>query len=358
MRRMSGVVILSAMAGLVMHASGTQILWDGGTDLLFSTAENWAGGVVPGASDEAKNRVGMADLIVIDSDRTIDKLTGGSRSGGGYKIETGTLTVKTTYADGNTARANCLTVIDGGTLNAQGVSKIGLGGDDDTGSSTVQLKSGAFNSAGTVTLGHESTGILEISGGTATFNSRLWLGGDGGTDTRNGNGVLTLSGDGALNVLSDDVVVGKRLGEGTFTMDDSASAVFLNLAIGDVSVAGQEGTGAMSLLGGTLNVTGELAVDNGSVLIDAGTLVWDGDHVSDFSALVAEGNISWSSGQSMLYDTWDASWVDGESILYAYQDAIETGGDTIIWATTIPEPTTLGFIAAAGLILIISRRII
>jgi len=356
MKKLLGVVIVLAMTGLVMHATATQILWNGGTDLQFSTAANWVGGAVPRSLDEAKTKTAMADLIVIDSDQTITKLTGGSRNGGGYKIDSGTLTVSSVYADGNTANANCLTVINGGTFDVQGVSKIGLGGDTDAGTSTVQLKSGAFNSAGAVTLGHESNGNLEISGGTATFSSYLWLGGDGGTDTRNGNGVLSLSGDGALNVLSSDVVVGKRLGEGMFTMADSSSAVFFNLAIGDVSVVGQEGTGAMNLLGGTLNVTGNFAVDNGSVLIDSGTLVWDGDHVADFSTLVAAGDISCANGQAMLYDTWDASWVDGESTLYAYEDAIETGGDTIIWASPVPEPTTMGLFVVSGLILAIHRR--
>jgi len=329
MRKLSGVVILWAMAGLVMHATATQILWDGGTDLLFSTAANWAGGVVPGALDEAKTRTGMTDLIVIDSDQTITKFTGGSRNGGGYEMDSGTLTVSSIYADGNTANANCLTVIDGGTFDVQGVSKIGLGGDVDAGTSTVQLKSGAFNSAGAVTLGHESHGNLEISGGTATFSSYLWLGGDGGTDTRNGNGVLSLSGDGTLSVLSGDTVVGKRLGEGTFTMDDSSSAVFLNLEIGDLSVVGQEGTGALNLLGGTLNVTGDFTVDNGSVLIDAGTLVWDGDHVADFSALVALGDISWTNGQAMLSETYAASWTNDTGVLYADYDTLNTGKTTV-----------------------------
>jgi len=352
MRKLLGGVIVLAMTGLVMHATATQILWDGGTNLLFSTATNWAGGVVPGPLDEAKTRTGMADLIVIDSDQTIIKLTGGSRSGGGYEIDSGTLTILSIYADGNTARANCLTVIDGGTFNAQGVSKIGLGGTDDTGTSTVQLKSGAFNSAGTVTLGHESNGNLEISGGTATFSSYLWLGGDGGTDTRNGNGVLSLSGDGALNVLSKSVVVGKRLGEGTFTMADSSSATVLNLEIGDVSIVDQEGTGALNLLGGTLNVTGDFAVDNGSVVIDAGTLVWDGDHVADFSTLVAEGNISWTNGQEMLSETYAASWTNDTGVLYADYDTLNAG-KTTAWvlstgATTNP-PVEIGSISLAML---------
>ncbi|VGO20823.1 autotransporter outer membrane beta-barrel domain-containing protein [Pontiella sulfatireligans] len=335
MRRFSGVIIASAMAGLAMHAAATQIMWNGGTDLLFSTGANWEGGVVPGASDEAKGRVGLADLIVIDSDQTITKLTGGSRSGGGYKIENGTLNVTGLYVDGNTAGADCLTVIDGGTLNVSGISRMGLGGDNDTGTTTVQLKSGVFNSADAVTVGQESTGNLEISGGTATFSgSYLWLGGDSGTtDARNGNGVLTLSGDGALNVLSGNVIVGKRLGEGTFTMNDSASAVFMNLAIGDVSFVGQEGTGAMSLLGGTLNVKSDFAVDNGSVLIDAGTLVWDGEHVADFSALVAAGDISWTNGQSMLSDSYAASWTNNAAVLFVDYDHLNAG-KTTVWVSS------------------------
>ncbi|VGO20869.1 hypothetical protein [Pontiella sulfatireligans] len=350
MRRLLGVVIVSAMAGLAMHATAAQILWDGGTDLLFSTAENWVGGVVPATLDEAKTKTGMTDLIIIDSDQTVMKLTGGSRNGGGYQIDAGTLNVLTIYAEGNTARANCLTVIDGGTLNAQGVSKIGMGGDDDTGTSTIQLKSGAFNSADVVTLGHESTGILEISGGTATFNSRLWMGGDGGTDTRNGNGILTLTGDGVLNVQSNDVVVGKRLGEGTITMADSASAVFKNLEIGDVSVVGQEGSGAMNLLGGTLNVMEDFAIDNGSVLIDAGTFVWDGDHVADFSALVAAGDISWTNGQEMLSETYAASWTNDTGVLFADYDNLNVG-KTTVWVSSTATTNTPVEIGSISLVL-------
>jgi hypothetical protein len=178
---MSGKILKIFVLLMVMSLMGISeaavVSWNGSTDSLWSTPNNWGGGSIPTSADTASigmvpgpvvaNEGVVADIIWVGSGRSAADLT-----------------------------------VDGGTLTTNKWVIVGI----NTGSNgTINMKSGSFTINSTLLLGdrEEGTGHVNLDGGILTVNNlEMRRGPDtvgtldvqAGTLIVNGNAVSTIRG--------------------------------------------------------------------------------------------------------------------------------------------------------------------
>lgn len=199
----------------------------------------------------------------------------------------------------------------GGILTANGDSTIGNNGATATGTMIIDA-GGTVNANGSwlgMGNGTSNTGVLTINGGTMNVAGHLWAaGGVGSTATININGGLLDVGD-AFELGGADF---NLRGTATLTVDNG----------GTLDLAWLHGTGAIQD-GSVLNING------------TGQMVIANNYVDIVNAYFTAGKIA--------------------SDLGAIQATFADGKTTVI---AIPEPATLGMVAAfGGAILFIRRRL-
>ena len=151
-----------------------------------------------------------------------------------------------------TSAHNAPTVIGRASMNADPASI----------SAAVYQSSGGATLNGLTTVGNAgtATSLYDINGGTLAANAGLQVG-------YHGNGYLNIHGSGVVNVTSGGLVIGQDA--------SLATSGRVNLSAGTLSVTGSitfgstlnKGIGTLSRTGGTMTVTGDLAIDGNATLI-------------------------------------------------------------------------------------------
>ncbi|VGO19235.1 PEP-CTERM sorting domain-containing protein [Pontiella sulfatireligans] len=385
MNKITGAVLAIAVLGLA-DTSVANVDWAAGATGNWTNGANWVGGSIPAAGDLVEFNGGNA-VATIDSDvGTFAKTQTGDVAGSG----TDTINVATGGSIGfsqlrlaNAASTTSILNIDGGAVSyASGNAAIGY-----SGTGIINLDSGSFTSSIDLDLGRNSgsRGELNMSGGNMSVAADFMIASFSAPDNSGhfgitagtaiiggdlsvgmyGTGTAVLSGG---SVTADRARVGgMNTGSGTLTVDADGL-----LTVGQLNVGGSAGlTGAANLNGGTVNAdnisigaSGTLSLlsaaslsgfTNMSFSAD-GLLVWEGDHTADVATLVAAGTLTGSGGivdinTLDLGTDYDQVFGTGDNLLVSKFD----GSNTSVY-TVIPEPATLGLVAAMGATLLFVRR--
>jgi len=328
-------------AGLIsaagMNVSATTNVFDnGGTDDLWSNVENWDVNGIPGSTDWAKHTSKAVVLTVNSAAEALDLNVSHLNTAIVSVVTGGDLNVGNTIIVGNDGGAGStgVLVVDGGAVNVGSDLVFGVFGNR---LGIGELKTGSIKVGSLTRLGGwniESSGELTISGGNyINTNGMFEIG-------RSGSGLFNMDG-GVLQLQENVGVVWNPLRIGNGSGDAT-----LNLNGGTIFTGGMIMNGSqtrLNLRGGSLQVetagSWSVAINNDAQMVfDAGTFVWKGNRIANFSSLVASNAVSWSNGMTnMLTESWDACWTNGMSVLYAdYNDA--TTGYTTVWAAVIPQP--------------------
>ena len=413
--------------GSVGITGGTVNILGGGADLVVGRSGT-------GSLDMAAGTVTVADNYIVGNTTTGDgtvNQTGGATTLGGtlfvggqnrgtYTFSGTTLTTGNDVTLGNAASAN-------GTLNVNGGSvQVGDGAGEDlrvgqsgtgtlnlnagnvtvndniliaangSGNGTINQTGGDLTALGSYFLGAQGTGVHDLSGGTLTAATNLFVG-------RNGNAGPA---DGTFNQSGGTVT---SAGD-SFVGDFNGSTGTYNLTGGTYNATGDAGilrianfdnaTGSVNVSGGTLNATRvQVAVsmnsNDGETTSNVGSFTVTGStadiNVSEFfiadtdratlgftvddagistidvasSAFIMQAMVDMglTDGASpMMGDTFDlltAATIDGTPTLFAedmddWSLAIVSGGrgQTLqATFTAIPEPASLALLAVGGLLL-------
>ena len=153
----------------LLSGASAQIMWsDDGPDSLWSTPENWLGGVIPTGLDAASIDTPPETHCVVAE---------------GIVAECETLRV------GNGGVPTFLD-ITGGSLTAAGAY---VGVDSPSGHGTMNMSGGLF-STGALQIGWDGIGTLNMTGGTIELSNNLIVPGLKGTGTVNlRGGTITAS---------------------------------------------------------------------------------------------------------------------------------------------------------------------
>ncbi len=193
----------------------------------------------------------------------------------------------------------------------------------------------------TLPIGSDAGAALTVDGGTLTvYNWVPVADGPGRIGTLN---VIS----GAMTVVGDDISVGRE-GEGTLNMTGGTITVG-NLRIGDRAT----GTGIVNLDGGTIIINSNLRmrIESGSVGtmdVKAGTMIIDGDALSDVQGFIDNGWITAYNGNGTLHLDYNVT-NEGQTTLTAVHNlkpnpadggSIAPGEVELSW--TLPDPCVPG----------------
>ncbi|VGO22891.1 PEP-CTERM sorting domain-containing protein [Pontiella sulfatireligans] len=338
-----------------ISASAQTGFTDGGGDHLWSNPANWSAGL-PDAADAVTQTASGGALLNLDSDAgTVASFNNGNNSTSTFNIVSGgSLTTGGRFDIANSDGVGVgILNVDGGSLSVGGDFQLGRFG---TRSGIVTLNTGSITASGQTQIGgwNTGTGDLTINGGTYTANERVRVGVTGAGALTMNAGTLDLTGQWGPGTLE----VGNGAGDGLFVLNGGTVSVDL-FSMDDTAA----GSARAEINGGLLQIRNKwsddaftVANDDAEFFIGNGVVERDGDSISLFTSAVDAGNITWdSSSTTMLTENWDVSYTNGTgSILFVdYNDA--TAGSTTMWAA-IPEPATLGLVAAMGGIMLMVRR--
>lgn len=333
MRKKIAVAGIGVMFAILLPATthAASINWDnGGVGNEWLTAENWGGDSVPGGSDNALFNMSGADA---------GYLTSGA-------VNPGRLYLGSNFGDTGEL------YISGGTLNA------GLGYS-----------------------GRYGTGIVNQSGGSASFSDTVYLGTDDGS-TRDGNGTWILSGgtldvgkttgnaleigrpvDGATGMLN---ISGGTLLTGEQLVVRQQGTLVVSGADASITIGGSAGAGTAEyrqLAGGVLDL--HVAADGLSTIVldDAasGTVaaIFDSGSVLNVDFIGADSEGTWTVMEVEGADITDGGLVFADTVdqsIWSF-NVDNSGANGVLTVTAIPEPATLGMVALfGGGILFIRRR--
>jgi hypothetical protein len=207
---------------MLLNSASAMILWDaGGADNLWSTAANWNPDVIPTKTDP---------VSIDDPNNTHCEVTDGIAA------------VCETLRVGNGGVTTNLD-ISGGSLAAAGAY---IGVDSPAGHGILNMSGGLF-STGSLQLGWDGTGTLNMTGGTIE--------------------------------LTDNLVV-----------------------------PGLNGTGTVNLRGGTINASElRLTSEKGTMNVTTGTLILDGNDIDTVQTYIDDGCITAYYGQGVLNLDYDVT---------------------------------------------------
>lgn len=323
-------IMMSAVALLVAgtaQATNNDYYWiGGGADADWNTAANWLGGSTP-AND---------DYAYID----------------GHAVSVG---AQTAYISATYITNGSVTVNSGGHLRAAGggnfhSTQIGIG-SGNAGSYNVTGGTGEVRWS---EVGKDvgSTGIMTVSGGTLKATGSptpggfsLFLGANvAGTDA--GTGSLVISGDGTLEI-TDGVRLGSSEGSGTGNFGVLGSS-------GTMSIGSWEQNGGSTLdLGVDAGGLSVINISTGPATFESGAFL-DVDYFNGGAGVGTWTVMEVAAGDIVDNGLAFAAGVDTDIWSFAVDNS---GANGVLTVTAIPEPGTLGLIAAfGGGILLIRRR--
>lgn len=237
--------------------------WTGGTSTDWNTSANWSGGSVPTGENAIINIGGSGNIATISADLSVtpndidvrngsrlDHTAGIAGTNGGSWIFVGQDNSAGTYnlAETGSAGGGITGFAQGsGSLNATGFLLVGAFGDNRTGTVRVNT-SGTLAVSGEFFVGdsQNSTGNFMLESGTMTVNNKIFVGNNQGT------GTLTMSGGTLTKTGGDQTFVGRD--NGTGTLSQSGGTITLNHDF----YVGQGGGG-----NGTYNISGSAVLNTG-----------------------------------------------------------------------------------------------
>jgi T5SS/PEP-CTERM-associated repeat protein len=341
------------LAGMSAFGQDT-VFTDSSGDHLWSNPVNWNNGLPVSTSAVAQIWSGSEDLILNSDAGTVASFINGNNSTSTFTIaSSGSLTTSTRFDVGDSGGTGVGVLnVNGGSLNVGADFQFGRYGDR---AGIVTLNSGSITVAGQTQIGgwNAGTGDLTVNGGTFTASNRLRVG-------INGSGTLTVN-DGLLEMPEE-------WGPGTLEIGNSGGDGLFILNGGTVSIDGfsmdtaAAGSARAEINGGLLQINNQwgdtfnIDNDDAEFFIGNGVVTRAGNSITVFTDAIEAGYITWdSSNAAMLTETWDVSYTNGTGgVLYVdYNDA--NSNATTMWAV-IPEPATLGLVAAMGGIMLMVRR--
>jgi hypothetical protein len=216
-KKMAFLVSLVQLLVLLTSASA-QIMWDdGGTDSLWTTAENWGGDTIPGSIDSASIDQPPDTHCVIQAG--IDAECETLRVGNGglttnLDITGGSLTAGGAYIGVDSPGGHGILNMSGG-LFSTGDVHVGLGG-----TGTINMTGGVIElSSNLIVPGGTGTGTVHLRGGTINASDLRLTSAKGLVDV--GAGTLVLEGDDTetLQTFIDDGWLVAYGGQGTLHVD-------------------------------------------------------------------------------------------------------------------------------------------
>ena len=209
---------------VLLNSASAMIYWDdGGTDHLWSTANNWNPNSIPTSTDP----------VSIDNPANTH-----------CEIQEGIVAYCETLRVGNSSLTTNLD-ISGGSLSASGAY---IGVDNPSGHGILNISGGLF-STGSLQIGWAGTGTLIMTGGTIELSDNLVVPGQSGTGTVNllggtinASNLRMTSASGSMNVTTGTLIL---------SGDDTAT---LQTYIDDGWIAAYDGQGTLHL---DYNVTNE-----------------------------------------------------------------------------------------------------
>lgn len=353
MKKRSIRIAIGLLAAGTMCASAQTAFNDTTGDHLWTNAANWSAGL-PDAADAATQTSATTLNLNADAGTVASFMNGNNATSTFNIVSGGALTTSGRFDIGNSGGTGVgILNVDGGTLTANGVLQLGRFG---TRTGYLNLNSGSIHANAETQIGGWNAGVghMTINDGTYMANAGMRVG-------ISGDGTLTMNG-GMLNMTNE-------WGPGTLGIGNSAGSGLFVLNGGDVSVSqftlnsDGVGTARAEINGGLLHIrtqwndgTFNVANAGAELFIGEGVLTRTSDSMALFTNAIESGFVTWdSSSTTMLTENWDVSYTNGTgSILYVdYNDAIS--GQTTMWAV-IPEPATLGLVAAMGGAMLMIRR--
>lgn len=286
------------------------------------------------------------------SNRSTFTISGGSLSNGGsFTVgqgatvnatvnisDSGSITTGKRFLLGAGTATGIVVNQTGGTLNTTQDLRV-ADADGFTGDATYKLSgTGIINATTGGIVGRQGTGVFDQTGGTANFNAALAIGSRAGGPGTN-SGLYKIS-------------------AGTL------AASGLNLApngVGELRVIGDDGT---------INVNGNFAAT--TTVTGAGTLRYQLESGDVLSQIGVTGTATFGSGVNLIlddslaaptqttYNLLTATSITDSGLTFTgpagwtYQ--IVSGGNGQILQAVVPEPTTLGLLAAGSVLLAARRR--
>lgn len=346
---------LGAALGIASAAKGVegQDWTGGGSDTLFSTSGNWEGGRASDSTAALRFYFGAGSTVTFDALYPIAEYIWIGNWNNGYVSADGeTVTYMTWEAQNSTYGIN---------QTANGITLA----DNSDQSAALKIESGTYRAGADVSVGSKGgIAYLTMDGGSLeatywiaagrdnaatksyiTINNGASLKAGQGT---NANGMIDLCGSGTFTVNNGGYVYAP--GSKNTGADSGVAMAIANLAganmvvtnaggtveLGGSVVVGRNGTGALTLTGGTLKTTAiEGGAGAGTVTLDGGTIVAQADNAA-FMPMSANLTVTVGSNGATLN-------TDGHDITVAQPilgtgTLTLTGGGSVLF-TAQPECT-------------------
>lgn len=346
---------LCASLGIASAAKGVegQDWTGGGSDTLFSTSGNWEGGRASDSTAALRFYFGAGSTVTFDALYPIAEYIWIGNWNNGYVSADGeTVTYMTWEAQNSTYGIN---------QTANGITLA----DNSDQSAALKIESGTYRAGADVSVGSKGgIAYLTMDGGSLeatywiaagrdnaatksyiTINNGASLKAGQGT---NANGMIDLCGSGTFTVNNGGYVYAP--GSKNTGADSGVAMAIANLAganmvvtnaggtveLGGSVVVGRNGTGALTLTGGTLKTTAiEGGAGAGTVTLDGGTIVAQADNAA-FMPMSANLTVTvGSNGATLNTDGHDIT--IAQPILGSGTLTI-TGGGSVLF-TAQPECT-------------------
>ncbi len=279
-----------------------------------------------------------------------------------YTISGGTLNLPGYYFGGSGAATSTFTLdVTGGTVNSSHYTYVAEGGDG-----TLTVNSGSFNNTAGFQVAHSTgTGTINLNGGMFETTQPITGSASTGSSYINFNGGTLQATANITSLLSNFTAANVQANGAVFNTNGNTVTVSQNLLSDPTSPGGIDG-GLTKDGAGTLNLTGTGNTYNGNTTVSAGTLEINSNFLASTSTVsINSGAIMDLNYSSTVTDIVKALYLNGISqgagvygVGHLGSTYFSGTGTLTVQGSSIPEPATLGLMAAmgAGLLLVGRRR--
>ena len=281
-----------------------------------------------------KGTLNVKNTMFINADGSLS-VNGGSLSTTGIEIS-GTFS----YTSGNNfVNANTINLYDGGTLNLSGSGQFRVNG----GSAVLNIQGGNATVDSIAYIGVGENGVINQTGGTATFNNTLAFGWGKGDGTYNlSGGTLTTTSDAGLWCSKSQGFNTFNMTGGTANFNQAGNSFTIGLY--QTFTPGQVAN-VFNLNSGTVNAADTFAIQYGGTLNVAKNGETGGDGVLNAKAITISngGNLNISSGTVNVGEggttiSGGTATLSGSGLLKSSTIDVETGS-TLTYHNTVPHNT-------------------